>query len=419
MLRTKTLGKKKWILWAAALLAPALVHAADHGDAPNVASDSGADIADIFLFLDPNDNTRVTIIGTFHGFIVPSEAVNFGAFDENILYRFSLETTGDAKPDAFIDITFSPRVGVGTAPQTATVKLPIGGRRGTTFTAPTTPQTLNATPTTRAITDGPEGVKFFAGPADDPFFFDIPGFNRFTASVTGGSPNPALLQRGRDSFAGYNLLAIALSIPRDLIRGDPTNNTIGAFVSTSRRTENPRKDGTVRSVGRFRQVDRQGNPAVNVVLIPFSRKTEHNGGTPQDDAAGKFADSIVATLTALGTNQTNIQTLADVAITRGDYLHLNLNVPNTGPGGGGPAIVAPNPPSPPDASRLTDPAGFPNGRRLRDDTVDILTHIVTNQTITTGDNVFASDVPPIDVFPFVALPQQPRDTGVIDDNTRN
>jgi hypothetical protein len=94
-------------------------------------------------------------------------------------------------------------------------------------------------------------------------------------------------------------------------------------------------------------------------------------------------------------------------------------VPNTGPGGGGPAIVLPNPPSPPDASRLTDPAGFPNGRRLRDDTVDILTHIVTNQGITTGDNVFASDVAPIDVFPFVALPQQPRDTGVIDDNTRN
>src|SRR5687767_11255136 len=221
------------VLCAALLLGlPAAARAADHGDAPNVASDSGADIADIFLFLDPNDNTRVIIIGTFHGFIVPSEAVNFGAFDENLLYRFTLENTGDAKPDGTIDITFSPRGSSGTNPQTATVKLPIGGRRGTTFTAPTTPQTLAATPTTRAITDGPEGVRFFAGPADDPFFFDIPGFNRFVASVTATppAPNPALLQRGRDSFAGYNLLAIALSIPRDLIRGDASNNTIGAFV---------------------------------------------------------------------------------------------------------------------------------------------------------------------------------------------
>ena len=407
------------ILCAALLAAPAFVRSADHGDAPNVASDSGADIADIFLFLDPNDNTRVIIIGTFHGFIVPSEAVNFGAFDENLLYRFTLETTGDARPDSTIDITFSPRGSSGTNPQTATVKLPIGGRRGTTFTAPTTPQTLNAAPTTRTITDGPSGVRFFAGPADDPFFFDIPGFNRFTASVVGGSPNPALLQRGRDSFAGYNLLAIALSIPRDLIRGDPANNTIGAFVSTSRRTETPRKDGTVRSIGRFKQKDRQGNPAVNVVLIPFPRKSEHNGGTPLDDAAGVFADSIVATLTALGTNQANIGILADTAVTRGDYLRLNLTVPNTGPGGGGIPIIPPNPTTAPAASRLTDPAGFPNGRRLRDDTVDILTFIVSNQTITTGDNTFASDVPPIDQFPFVALPQQPREPGTVEDNTRN
>jgi len=45
-------------------------------------------------------------------------------------------------------------------------------------------------------------------------------------------------------------------------------------------------------------------------------------------------------------------------------------------------------------------------------------NIITNGSITTGDNVNASDVPPRDTFPFFALSQQPRDTGV-DDNTRN
>ena len=45
-------------------LASASARAADHGDAPNVDNDSGADIADVFAFLDPNDNTRVIIIGT-------------------------------------------------------------------------------------------------------------------------------------------------------------------------------------------------------------------------------------------------------------------------------------------------------------------------------------------------------------------
>src|SRR5436190_17122679 len=106
MLRFRTLatGLGLALLGAAALFIPTqATRAADHGDAPNVDSDGGADIADIFLFLDPNDNNNVIIIGTVHGFIVPGEAANFGAFDENVLYRFSLETTGDPKPDSFID----------------------------------------------------------------------------------------------------------------------------------------------------------------------------------------------------------------------------------------------------------------------------------------------------------------------------
>ena len=52
---------------------PSMVRAADHGDAPNIDNDAGADIADVFAFLDPNDNTKVVIIGTVHGFIVPGD----------------------------------------------------------------------------------------------------------------------------------------------------------------------------------------------------------------------------------------------------------------------------------------------------------------------------------------------------------
>ena len=82
---------------------PPAARAADHGDAPNVDNDSGADIADVFLFLDPTDNTKVCILGTVHGFIVPGEAANFAAFDPNVKYRFDIENTGDAKADAFIE----------------------------------------------------------------------------------------------------------------------------------------------------------------------------------------------------------------------------------------------------------------------------------------------------------------------------
>src|SRR5215213_753146 len=93
---------------AAACLFPVSARAADHGDAPNVAGDQSADLGDTYVFLDPNDNTKLVLAMTFRGFIVPGEAVNFTVFDPNTLYRFEIENTGDARADEFIDVTFSP-----------------------------------------------------------------------------------------------------------------------------------------------------------------------------------------------------------------------------------------------------------------------------------------------------------------------
>ncbi len=53
-----------------------------------------------------------------------------------------------------------------------------------------------------------------------------------------------------------------------------------------------------------------GNPAINVVAIPLPRKDDYNSATPQDDAAGRFANDIVATFKALGTSDANIAILA-------------------------------------------------------------------------------------------------------------
>ncbi|MBI3425359.1 MAG: DUF4331 family protein [Acidobacteria bacterium] len=382
------------------LLIPATpVGAADHGDSPSASLDRSADINDIYLFLDPSDNSRVVLLATVAGFIVPSEAVNFGVFDPAVRYRFELETNGDAVPDQFIDVTFSEKVGTSSSAQTASVNSTFLQ----TFTAPTTVPTLNATaPTPVVTTDASTGISFFAGVVDDPFFFDIPGFQRFVASVGAGSPNPAALQRGRDSFAGYNTLAIGLSMPIALLRARTglTGNSLGLAYRTSRRA-------TVTGVlpSRFPRttyldVDRTGNPAVNVALIPFARKNEYNAASPIDDALGRFAGSIVATLTSLGTNATNIGILASVAVTRGDYLRFDLTKANSGPGGGNNAG-----------------ASFPNGRRLGDDVIDTILFFVANQNAF-GDNVNSNDVPLRDTFPFFGAPQQPRDSGT-DDNTRN
>jgi hypothetical protein len=386
------------------------------------------------------------------------------------------------------------------------------------FTAPATNPSLNATPPAQVVTTDPSsGVSFFAGETDDPFFFDIPAFSRFVAAVRAGTPNPAAaFIRGRDSFAGYNIMSIALSIPKALLpsannvvgmagatlRADPlpsvarnlatrgqvdgglkvliggliisgsgpkrvlirgigpssgvpgalTNPTLTLYNSQAQiiasndnwqdtqgpdiaATQLAPKDPLEAAIlatlqpGAYTavvdgnsggkgialveiydldgiaaagtaQIDRAGVPAVNVALIPFGRKDEYNLATPQDDANGRFAGDIVATLKALGTDDTNIGILAEVAVNHGDFLRLNLTTANTGTGGGN-----------------NSGAGFPNGRRLGDDVIDTLLFFIANQK-PVPDNVYANDVPLQNTFPFFGLAQQPRDAGV-DDNTRN
>ena len=387
------------------------VRAADHAESTSVAGDPGADIADVFAFLNPNDNSKVVLALDVEGFIVPSELLNLSFFSPDVTYRFEIENTGDTIPDQRIDVTFSPQTSR-SMPQTATIKLRRGRRSTTTFTAPTTVQTLNAVANPFTVTTNTAtGARFFAGLTDDPFYFDIVGFNRFVGSVLGGTPDPTRLQRSRDSFAGYNIHMIAIEVPASLLRGTGTN-VIGVNGVTLRRRSSGDDDFNFKGDaswhgddGDLVQVDRMATPAVNTALIPFPRKNEYNAATPRDDANGLFAGDIVGTLTALGTNATNIGILASVAVSNGDYLRLNLSTPNTSLGFG---------------ERATTPGytGFPNGRRPGDDTIDVLLYFISNQALTMGDNVNSNEVPLGMAFPFFAPPNQPLENPAVD-NTRN
>src|SRR5947208_16687134 len=204
---------------------------------------------------------------------------------------------------------------------------------------------------------------------------------------------------------------IALRVPAFMLRGQSANAVIGVNGVTLRKKVTVRRDDGRKddeedeSNGKLVQVDRMATPAVNTALIPFPRKNEYNSATPVDDAAGRFAGDIVATLTALGTNSTNIGILASVAVTKGDYLRLNLNTTNTSVGAG---------------EKVTTPGytGFPNGRRPGDDTIDTLLYFIANQQVI-GDNVNKNDVALPTIFPFFAQPHQPLENPIIDDNTRN
>lgn len=99
-------------------------------------------------------------------------------------------------------------------------------------------------PTPVITTDAATGIKFFAGLVEDPFVSDLAAIGRYVASVRNGAPDPTVFERGRDSFAGYNMTGIAFSTPVSLLLG-PAGNEIGLSAATQRRAMqmyDPRRD---------------------------------------------------------------------------------------------------------------------------------------------------------------------------------
>ncbi len=432
---------------------PSSVSASDHIDGPQLAQDHASDINDMWFFLNPNDNSRVVMIMTINPFLISSEIIGQAIFDQNIRYRFEIENNGDATPDIYFDVKFTRGLGRETGAQIATIQPsvanpPIETRnpfpRERPFNAPTNiprqgtntndtePAELNVT------TDSFNDIRFFAGVADDPFFLDNTAANRFVLSSIRNPGNPdrsifanragfnatdgsnanadnqiggqlfgqsrALGQNqgaGRDTYAGFNTLLIALDVPVSLIRSG--GNELGLNGVTQRQqTQTVGTDGQVRGSGNWVTVDREGNPLVNNGLIPAPRKDEYNGSTTQDDANGKFRADIIQSLRNFGTNDANIQTILSMIQERGDILRLKLDVPNSGPGGGN--------------NTNGGPANM-GGRRLQDDVVDATFTLINNgQTI--GDFVDRNDFIFNDTFPFVTPQVMPNPNGVNNSDVR-
>jgi len=424
---------------------PPQVTASDHIDAPALAHDHASDINDMYFFLDPNDNSRVVMIMTVNPFLISSEIIGQAIFDHNLRYRFEIENTGDALPDRFIDVRFTRGVGREIAPQTATITLP----NGQTFTAPTNVPTQGADtnditpPALTVTTDSVSQASFFAGVTDDPFFLDNTAANRFVLSSvrTPGNPNrlvfanragfnapdgsdanadsqgPAPLQgqavgvnqgAGRDTYAGFSTLTIAISVPAKMLRGVGTfgnrgGNEIGLNGVTQRQMmQIVGTNGQVTGTGDFITVDREGVPLVNNGLIPPTRKDEYNGAPTTDDAAGRFRADLITSLQNFGTNPTNINVFLNLIQVRGDILRLDMRIPNSGPGGG------------------NNPDGGPannGGRRLQDDVADA-TFTLINNGQPLGDFVDRNEFLFNNTFPFVAPQIMPNPNGINSRDTR-
>jgi hypothetical protein len=393
--------KKCFLLLAVGLVLTATIplltvtptQAADHLEAPFVAQDVDADIADVYAFLDPNDNSQVILAIDVSGFIVPAEVLNQCCFSSTVVYRLEIENTGDAIPDRSIDITFTEQNNR-RATQTATIKLP----DGRTFNALTTIQRqpgnvndVSVPNNLRVTTDPATGVKFFAGLTDDPFFFDIIGFNRYIIKLTDRNPTAKTdLTRGRDSFAGFSIHMIALSVPASMLRGN--SNIVGINGVTLRAKTNQRLPGgqIVPTSKDLVQIDRMATPVINTAFIlPIQRKNEFNATRVQDSQL--FDPDIVFGFRFLRISDESANIVRPLITgPKGDYLRLDLSIPNRSVG---------------EDETFGTPGytGFPNGRRPGDDVIDAILFFV-NSLAPLSDNVNKNDRPFTKTFPFFAQP---------------
>jgi hypothetical protein len=323
---------------------PAL--AADHRDAPAISERPVADINDVYAFIAPDDPEQLVLAMTVNPVSDPGFAPTY-AFSPDVLYRFTIDNAGGPRPEHTIDVVFSALSG---GEQRVRARFP----DRTVVRGDATPPSVGTEPNEPNIVDGPAGsdIQVFAGQRDDPFFFDLIGFNRSLAFT------------GADTFEGLNVSAIVLQFPVELVSDGQTDLEISGFTFNR----------AGRSFPAGRPLDRMGNPAVNTVFIPSGQKDRFNRGRPQIDER-VFGDEIAASLEALGTSDENAEIITSVAIP--DTLKLSVE---------------------PDG-------GFPNGRRLQDDVIDILLGLIFEGTGgPTTDDVDENDEPFLSVFPYLAPP---------------
>lgn len=292
----------------------------------------------------------------------------------------------------------------------------------------------------QAIYRLPNGVNVFAGTVDDPFFIDL-GATFDTLNLRRlGSGVPGVLTEAEDSananfasdtVSGYAVNAIAIEVPIEMLtRTGQIENasspaaTIGVWGATSRQAIRVlRSPNPLRTLGDIRQVQRIGNPLVNEVLIGTGKKDRWSMEQPVNDS--QFASFALDPTLARVVNALTQGAVAIPPPPRTDLLPLvTYAAPIAAPGTpAGPVAdllrlntgVPATPPAM--ANRLGllagDPAGFPNGRRLMDDVVDIALRVVVGGVLAgpsfnvfpnnrLGDGVNVNDAPFRTEFPFLA-----------------
>jgi len=424
--------------------------ASSHREAPLTAADPQIDQTDLYAFVSPDAPKTVTFVSSWIPFEEPAGGPNFYLWAPKTNYDINIDNNGDAKPDITYRWNFTTHYRNGntflynTGPVTSlndrdlniyqTYDLTRITHKGSAtvlndrMVAPSnvgqaSMPHYNADLFDAATTTFGRGrASSWVGQSDDPFFLDLRVFDL----LYGGN----LSEVGDDTLAGFNVNTMSLRIPSERLKG-PNGQVIGIWSAASRMsTRVEHGDGTRAFFGDRVQVSRLGNPLVNEVVVPVGVKDYFNASKPKDDAQFLPAvqdPELPHLLHAVYGTDVPDSNASKAGIQRADLIQVFLTGVdglNQIPNGAASEMLRLNmgiPPCSSSCSRLGviggDVAGFPNGRRLSDDVIDVSLRAVLGVLLpdhqaladTIGDGVNTNDVPFQGSFPYVGYPHSGSD----------
>ncbi|MBK7123312.1 MAG: DUF4331 family protein [Chitinophagaceae bacterium] len=207
---------------AATLITGGILVAADHIDTPAVTGQS-TDITDLYVFRAQDVNNLVFVANT-QGLLSPGSTAA-AKFDENTVIEFNIDNNADNMEDLVIQCKYdaasnSIRVYGPVVPSEKGTRSKLEGN----ITASAAVTAYGSAP---VIGTGATGVKVFAGPRDDPFFFDLNQYKAILAGSAMGFNNP-----GADTFAGTNVLSIVVEVPKTLLN---STGSINVWVESKKK----------------------------------------------------------------------------------------------------------------------------------------------------------------------------------------
>jgi len=463
MRRSKALGAASVAALVAGSLAVTGGFGSSHREAPKILTDPTADNTDVYAFTAKDAPGSLTVVANWIPLEEPAGGPYFGKLDPRARYYVKIDNTGDGREDVAYRWDFdqkfrNPDSFLYAAPTVTSVDDPdinfvqtydlyretydkkgeLKHSKLVGNNLPVAPDNVGpkTIPNYEAVFNGAVapirgGGKTFVGPIEDPFFVDLGAIFDGINIDKPGRPNIGLGNQGggKDDVSSYNTHGFVLQVPESQVTRDgrsvrdakSSNAVVGVWATTERKRVSVRRHrGKRHYKADWVQVSRLGNPLINEVVIPIGQKDKFNRTSPADDLAnfGKYALNpeparLLNALFGLGVKETNRTDIVQALLTGvpgltqisknpapADTLKINMGVPPAATENRFGVLAG-------------DVAGFPNGRRLADDVVDIELRVIAGallpadqggKQIPLGDGVDRNDKPFRAAFPYVALP---------------